>query len=503
MTKGKASFKSPEDIYGDLFYDVHRSGIFEDGKNFADATAKMHPDIILKTYKNEHQKPDFSLKSFVHTYFDIPYIEEKPLSADFQPIESHLSQLWKELKRAPDKVKKNRTSKIPLPYSYIVPGGRFNEIYYWDSYFTMLGLRRSGHIELITNMINNFKFLIDTLGFIPNGNRTYFVSRSQPPFYSLMVKLLIEEKGADLIPEYLASLVKEYNFWMAGIQNLEDVNAPNKRVVKLEKDRLLNRYYDELDTPRVEMFRDDWELKEFDANLHQSIYREIRAACESGWDFSGRWFEDGQDISTIHSLDLCPIDLNCLLWHLEKLISECYGKLEKNELSLNYGIIAHNRKKAINDLFWSDDDGFFMDYNWKTKTCSDKVTLAGIYPLFFQLATQEQANSCAEVIQKVFLKPGGVVTTPYHTGQQWDAPNGWAPLQFITIKGLLHYGFKELAREIADRWIRLNRKIYSETGKMLEKYNVENINIKGGGGEYPVQDGFGWTNGVYQELMAM
>ena len=503
MAKKKNNFPSPEEVYKDLFYAVHKAGIFEDGKLFADAIARMHPDIILKTFHEQRSSDTFDLKAFIEEYFEIPYISEREFSNSPKPIDEHLHHLWTELERPPDKVKKKRTSKIPLPHPYIVPGGRFNEIYYWDSYFTMLGLRRSGRIEMITHMIDNFKFLIDEIGFIPNGNRTYFISRSQPPFYSLMVKLLIEEKGAGIIPSYLGSMVKEYNFWMEGLSQLDQNNTVEKRVIKLEKDRLLNRYYDELDTPRVEMFRDDWEVREFNEHLSQPLYREIRAACESGWDFSGRWFKDGKNIDTIHTLDLLPIDLNCLLWHLEKLISECYGKLEKEELSLNYGIIAHNRKKAIQELFWDEKSSFFMDYNWKTKTTSNKLSLAGIYPLFFKLATEEQAEQCAKTIKTTFLKPGGVVTTPYETGQQWDAPNGWAPLQYITIKGLLNYGHKELAQEIASRWIRLNKKIYRETGKMLEKYNVEDINLEGGGGEYPVQDGFGWTNGVYLELMAM
>ena len=142
-----------------------------------------------------------------------------------------------------------------------------------------------------------------------------------------------------------------------------------------------------------------------------------------------------------------------------------------------------------------------MDYDFVKKCHTDVYSLAGMFPLFFNIATEEQAKSCAQVIQEKFLRPGGVVTTTLHSGQQWDAPNGWAPLQWITIQGLKNYGFDDLADDIKNRWINLNTKVFRNTGKMLEKYNVENMDLLSGGGEYPVQDGFGWTNGVLLRLL--
>ena len=349
-------------------------------------------------------------------------------------------------------------------------------------------------------MVNNFSYLINTYGHIPNGNRTYFLSRSQPPFYSLMVKMLIDIKGKQIIKEYLPSLLSEYNFWMKGINQLNDQVPVINRVSKVKKSYLLNRYYDEKDTPREEMYRDDWELIDYSEEKNRPLFRELRSACESGWDFSSRWLRNSAELSSIQTTDLLPIDLNCLLWHLEKLISECYKDMGKEELSINYGILSVNRKKAIGDIFWDDEKNFFFDFNIKTKTLSPVYSLAGLFPLFFGLANQEQADQVAQKVEEIFLKQGGVVTTPTHTGQQWDAPNGWAPLQWITIKGLLKYGHKSIAQEIAYRWINLNKNVYQRTGKMLEKYNVENTSLEGGGGEYPVQDGFGWTNGVYLAL---
>lgn len=490
---------TPEDLYGELFYDVHRQGIFTDGKQFADARAKLSPALIMKYYLEEREKPGFDLKTFVYHYFELDTTGNKEYDTERKPIEKHLHGLWQELKREPDK-KSKRDSKLPLPYPYIVPGGRFNEIYYWDSYFTMLGLRASGEIDIIEHMVNNFRYLISTYGHIPNGNRTYFLSRSQPPFYSLMVKLLIELKGNEIIKDYLPSLVAEYNFWMKGTSEIRVDGEPYKRVVKIDKTLLLNRYFDEKDTPREEMYGDDWSMIQYKEGANLPLFRHLRSACESGWDFSSRWLKDPMNLDTIEAYSIIPIDLNCLLWHLEKLISECYNYLKKDELSLNYGILAVNRKKAIESLFWDENTQFFYDWSIEDKHLTLRKSLAGVFPLFFGLATDEQAKSVTEEVKNTFLKDGGVVTTPYETGQQWDAPNGWAPLQWITIQGLRRYGYKELAREIAFRWTNLNRNVYFRTGKMLEKYNVVDTSLEGGGGEYPVQDGFGWTNGVYLAL---
>ena len=150
--------------------------------------------------------------------------------------------------------------------------------------------------------------------------------------------------------------------------------------------------------------------------------------------------------------------------------------------------------------FWDDKEQYFFDYNFKKEMSTGILSLAGVYPLFFNVATKSQARGVYQKIEQVFLKPGGVVTTPFNTGQQWDAPNGWAPLQWMTISALRNYEFKALADLIKERWLHLNEDVYKGTYKMLEKYNVEDLSKESGGGEYPTQDGFGWTNGVFQKL---
>jgi alpha,alpha-trehalase len=190
-----------------------------------------------------------------------------------------------------------------------------------------------------------------------------------------------------------------------------------------------------------------------------------------------------------------------LLYFYEKKLSEMYSLKKMKAQSDKYLIKSIQRRDLINRIFWDKDRNFYFDYNLKNKKTTKTFSLAACYPLFFEIADFERAASVANTIEKKFLKPGGVITTLNHTGQQWDAPNGWAPLHHITIKGLRNYGFNNLANEIKSCWLRLNKNVFDRTKKMFEKYNVEDISLSAGGGEYPLQDGFGWTNGIAIALL--
>ncbi|MEL6943127.1 MAG: trehalase family glycosidase, partial [Bacteroidota bacterium] len=192
-----------------------------------------------------------------------------------------------------------------------------------------------------------------------------------------------------------------------------------------------------------------------------------------------------------------------LLYSLEKTLSEAYQASGDMEMAEEFKERANARIGAIYDYCWDEQTGAFRDYDFVEGNFTPVISLATVYPLFFQIATQAQADAVADVIQKDFLKSGGVVSTLNNTGEQWDAPNGWAPLQWLTIQGLRNYGHDELAETIARRWIDLNIKVYKNTGKLVEKYNLMDMTLEAGGGEYPVQDGFGWTNGVLLKLMAI
>jgi alpha,alpha-trehalase len=226
----------------------------------------------------------------------------------------------------------------------------------------------------------------------------------------------------------------------------------------------------------------------------------LRAACESGWDFSSRWMKDSNDLTSIHTGDILPIDLNCLLYHLELTLAKAYKLNKSDNIASLYEKKAFQRNALIQNYFWNPNTQFYHDYDYIDKKQKSNFTLAAMFILFFNLATKEQAEACANCIENEFLRDGGVITTTLITGQQWDAPNGWAPLHWITIKGLRNYKFDKLSQTISDRWSKLNYNVYHRTGKLLEKYNVEDISLLSGGGEYEVQDGFGWTNGVLMKI---
>jgi len=494
-------FKTPDVIFEELFRDLHESGLWEDGKIISDALPKAPPKEILAAYREQNKTTGFDLRQFFDTYFEISAARNTTFVSDTnRPVEEHIELLWDVLTRETE-LSVEGSSLIPLPHPYIVPGGRFNEIYYWDSYFTMQGLQVSRRIDLIENMVNNFSWLIDQIGFIPNGNRTYFMGRSQPPFYSLMVQLLVEEKGKQILVNYLPFLLKEYQFWMNREEQSDSGQSAYRRTVDLGEGKLLNRYYDHFQRPREEMYSDDKEACAASGREATSFYLDIRAACESGWDFSARWFEDDQDIGTIRTTQILPVDLNCLLVHLEETIAKAYQADGQSQESAIFTQRAAQRKQLIHQFFWNPDRRFFHDYNFHEQQQTDKYTLAAMFPLFFKIATPEQAAACAKVIEERFLKAGGLINTTIHSGQQWDAPNGWAPLQWISIQGLRNYGFTQLADTIRQRWVSLNTQVYQQTGKLMEKYNTEDLSLLSGGGEYPVQDGFGWTNGILLRLI--
>ena len=264
---------------------------------------------------------------------------------------------------------------------------------------------------------------------------------------------------------------------------------------------VLNRYWDALDSPRPESYKEDVELSHQARKPTKELFRHIRAAAESGWDFSTRWFEDKNSFASIRTTEIIPVDLNCLLFHLEHTLADAWQRAGNAIKSKHYSVLAEKRKIAIVVYCWDEDAGFFFDYDLITHHRKDQLTLAGAFPLFFNLASPTQAARTADILKHKFLKPGGMIATLEYSGQQWDAPNGWAPLQWIVYKGLKNYDHHDLANDLKKRWLTLVESVYRKTGKMMEKYNVVDTTLIGGGGEYPNQDGFGWTNGVTAALI--
>lgn len=489
--------KQPQTFYDtQLFKDVQLAAIYKDSKTFVDMVPKNEFRVLEEKYLLESEAEGFDLKAFVNANFEDRSMTSLKFETDTtKSMYEHIELMWDKLKRGPDKRIEN-SSRIPLPKEYVVPGGRFQEIYYWDSYFTIEGLLASGRWELAKSMVDNFSFLIDSIGFIPNGTRDYFETRSQPPFFSLMVNALTGE-NENMPLYYSEQLFKEYEFFMESDLITENFTADQHLVRMNDNGLWMNRYFDKGYTPRPEAYKEDLHLaNELDSEAKKKqLYNDLRSAAESGWDFSSRWFLD-EDFASTKTTDIIPIDLNCLLFNLEMTLSKAAEQKGDRGLAERYRDRFRKSRKLINTYLWNEEAGFYMDYNFVTFKPTGHLTLAGAFPLYFKLANRDQAEKIKNVLMDKFLKDGGLVTTLNHSGQQWDAPNGWAPLQWMAVKGLLIYGYEEEAIEIMERWLALNEKVFKNTGKMMEKYNVEDLTLLSGGGEYETQDGFGWTNGV-------
>ncbi|MEM6772925.1 MAG: trehalase family glycosidase, partial [Bacteroidota bacterium] len=249
---------APDQLFGELFRRVQMERIFADGKTFVDMIPKASSEVIMKAYAAEKSQAGFNLKAFVEQNFDPPAQPESVFNSEAsRSIEEHINVLWPVLTRKAGADEGAAGSLIPLPNDYVVPGGRFREVYYWDSYFTLLGLLEAGEVALARNMVDNFAYQIETIGHIPNGNRTYYLTRSQPPFFSLMVEALAEELGEAIYADYSDALEGEYAFWMDGSAEVSAVSPASKHVVRMPDGSLLNRYYDAGDRPRAESYRED------------------------------------------------------------------------------------------------------------------------------------------------------------------------------------------------------------------------------------------------------
>jgi alpha,alpha-trehalase len=317
-----------------------------------------------------------------------------------------------------------------------------------------------------------------------------------------MVGLLSPADPAAAYARYLPQLKTEEAFWMAGAEGLAAGDA-HRRAVALDDGSILNRYWDDSDAPRDESYREDVTLARATPREPARTYREIRAAAESGWDFSSRWFADARNLATIDTTEIIPADLNALLYGLEDAIGAGCARAGDRNCADEYARRAVARRTAIDRVLWDDSRGAYLDYRWTDRRRIERISAATLYPLFTQAASAAQAASVARAVEKELLKAGGIVATPIATGQQWDAPNGWAPLEWIAVAGFAHYGEEGLAERIACRWMVNVARVYRQTGKLLEKYDVIATDRPGGGGEYPTQDGFGWTNGVTRKLMAL
>ena len=492
--------RTPADRYQELFVDVQRTGVFPDSKTFVDCSPRLDPEKILAAYRARRGAGKVDLAAFVHEYFEPP----TPAHSNYVPVQGqtltqHIDSLWPYLTREPE-LHPMRGSLLQLPHFYVVPGGRFVELYYWDSYFTMLGLDPSGRADLVHAMTENFAFLIDRYGHVPNGTRTYYLSRSQPPVFALMTHLC-EAAGGPPPVEYLPQLKREHAFWMDGDRELAPGSA-HRRVVKLDGGLLLNRYWDDRCTPREESWREDVATAARSGRPAEEVFRHLRAAAESGWDFSSRWLDEisQPSLSSIRTTDILPVDLNAFMHELERTIARLSRVNGDVAVADEFGARAARRADAINSFFWDERAGIYVDVDWRNGRRRRSFTAAAVAPLFCRIATPRHAEAMSSAVASRLLAPGGIGTSETSSGEQWDRPNGWAPLQWMAVEGFGAYGLHDIANEVRRRWLATVTSLYEREGKLVEKYALRPDSAHsaqgGGGGEYPLQDGFGWTNGV-------
>jgi alpha,alpha-trehalase len=487
----------PSSLLPELFQRYAMAQLEEDTKAFADSRPRAPIDEIMASYRAERPESIDELQRFVQRWFAFPDAPGPLVESerDTRSLAAHIDHLWSLLVRR-DTPARSDLSRIMMPSRYIVPGGIFRESYYWDTYFSLIGMVPAHH-ELIADTVRNLAFLVAVVGHIPNGNRTYYVSRSQPPFFYLIVGLLDEENPASAYAQYLPQLLREHAFWMDG----EGTHATHRRVVRMPGGEVLNRYWDDTPIPRDEAYPKDVHLAERMApRAAESVYRDIRAACESGWDFSSRWFDDQWTMETIVTTSVVPVDLNSLLYGLERAIADGAQATGDVSTSREFNARASARAATMQRYLWNESIGLFDDFDLSRGHCRGNVTPAGLMPLFVELASPAQASRSAALVTARLLAPGGLLSSERNTGQQWDAPNGWAPLQWIAVSAFARYGFHAIADTIADRWVATVERVYRETGRLVEKYDVVTAR-PGGGGEYELQDGFGWTNGVTAALL--
>ncbi|GBR72795.1 trehalase [Acetobacter tropicalis NRIC 0312] len=496
--------RPPSIALGELFAAIHAAKIFTDAKAVADAIPDQAPVDLVAMWKQQKDLPDFNLKLFVSEHFTIPVLRSAAYSRKpDENVRDYITGMWDILTRDADTAVP-WSSLLALPQKYIVPGGRFSEIYYWDSYFTMIGLYEDERIDLMRNMVQDIASLIARYGHMPNGNRTYYLSRSQPPFFSVMLDLLASHDGQVVYTSFLPELQREYDYWTDGAATLKPGNAW-RHAVKLPDGTLMFRPWDDMNTPRDESYPQDLATARQTQRNANDLWRDLRAGAETGWDYSSRWLADGKTLSTIQTTSLLTIEYNCLMVHLMQTLSHAYALSGDKGKSASYMQQAKQLQDAINHYLWDEKEGAYFDYNWKTGKPTGILSTATAVPLFLHLAPQDKADAVAHTIQKRLLHVGGLTVTDQVTGQQWDAPNGWAPEEWMAIKGLEQYGHHDLAADIGRRWMARVIGTFEKSGVLLEKYDVvaNDISPTGGkgGGEYPMQVGFGWTNGTLLGLM--
>lgn len=519
---------------------VQRARLFNDSKLFVDMKLKYSPeetenrfDDLLKKTKDSPKKED--MEKFLKDNFYPPGTEFEPWTpGDWKPQPNfihniydqplrkwalNVNEIWKSLGRKVSTDVRDyasQYSQIYVPKPFVIPGGRFTELYYWDSYWIVEGLLLSEMQSTAKGMIENFLYLVNKFGYVPNGTRKYYLGRSQPPFLIPMMDLYWKmTKDIKFLKESITTLEKEFKFWQ---ENRSVSVTKDDRVYKLFLYRVNTTY------PRPESFYED-EMLADGVTDHEKlrIYSGLKSAAESGWDFSSRWFlADGKrskKLIDVHTMSIAPVCLNSIMGLNAQLLSEFHEALGNPVQRDNYRMHADECNTTMSRVFWSDRDGIWLDYNIEKGELIPGFYPSNLMPLWTESYGKERAPEFVIEQAIAYLErhnitayPGGIPTSLMDSGQQWDLPLGWAPLQYVVVMGLqkaakYNSEARDLALTFAKHWVLNVYESYLNTTphKMLEKYKVTEVGGTGnqGGGEYETQVGFGWTNAVAMKFLSM
>ncbi|ALC41687.1 Treh [Drosophila busckii] len=515
---------------GALLGAVQLSGMFADSKTFVDMCAKYLPERILADFQlfSACKKNEGSLKhlcNFVENHFDPPGMEleawnppdwrsEPQFLKNVQDPElkrfgASVHAIWKNLgRRIKDCVRTNPLmySLVYLPNPFIVPGGRFGEFYYWDTYWIVRGLLYSGMPQTARGMIDNLLGVVQNYQFVPSGGRIYYWGRSQPPLLIRMISTYVELTNDE-----------RYALQALPVLDMEMENFIKNHAVQVEN-RLLYQYRDKSSGPRPEAYREDVARASSygEEEAREEHYSHIKAACESGMNFSSRWFISaiGNNVGTLSDTKanyIVPVDLNAMVFRNFKYLSLWYRKAGNTAKADLYQQRACALIKAIRAILWNEEMGVWLDYDLLNKQPRNYFVVTNLSPLWHRAFPINDVDKLTDSIMRYIEEneldsyPGGVPTTLSNTGQQWDYPNVWPPMMHMLIEGLNNLGTPqaiEMSKRWCDRWVKANYTAFRNSNAMYDKYNCEVLGGKGIGGEYDCQCGYGWTNGVIIELLA-
>ncbi|HTP87460.1 MAG TPA: trehalase family glycosidase [Bryobacteraceae bacterium] len=453
--------------------------------------------------------PDGRLPVYLPATEDIHVIESQ-LRGEMKPADFRRIAL---LPLPPDPAEIHHHGLLYLPFPYLVPGGRFNEMYAWDSFFIQMGLLRDGEVSLARNLADNALYQVRKYGKVLNANRTYYLTRSHPPILTEMILAIFRQTGdRKYLSNSMDAVENYYRFWTEGPHLIPETglsryfdtgSGPAPEAVASEFDRRGRPDYDRIRNYYRRRRTSGYDTRKYyDRSKDQLtllFYQNDRSMRESGFDPTSRFGLFGAE-----TIDCNPVCLNCLLYLMESQAAEMLDALADGGRASQWREHAAARARRINGLMWDSEDGMYFDYDWVRGSVRRYPFLTTFYPLWVGIASQEQAARVMSRIE-LFERPGGLQASTHRSGDQWDAPFGWAPLEWIAVQGMRRYGYKTEADRISQRFIGLVQDVFRRRGTIVEKYDVLTRNADVDGelrfGYSTNEAGFGWTNAVYTALL--